>query len=64
MKSDNADMVCSPLPAPSGSRDDAWEPDDYPRTSPSPYDGLRTQWLIVALSAVSVAWVVVAWWRT
>jgi hypothetical protein len=46
--------------APSGSRDDAWEPDDYPRTSPSPYDGLRTQWLIVALSAVSVAWVVVA----
>jgi hypothetical protein len=39
-------------------RHDAWEPDDYPRTSPTPYDGLRTQWLIVALSAVSVAWVV------
>jgi hypothetical protein len=41
-------------------RDDAWEPDDYPRTSPSPYGGLRTQWLIVVLGAVVVGWVVAA----
>jgi hypothetical protein len=40
--------------------DDAWEPDDYPRTSPGLRKPLRPQWLIVALSAVSVAWVVVA----
>jgi hypothetical protein len=41
-------------------RHGAWEPDDYPRTSPGLRKPLRPQWLIVALSAVSVAWVVVA----
>jgi hypothetical protein len=36
--------------------------DSAPMTAPepSPYDGLRTQWLIVALAAAIVTWVVAA----